>query len=68
MRLPPTVSRVRLGSSFLGAVVHTDMGVGGVAAAISKDLIALDEDNCVVAFADLYNFPQSSLYLGLMRR
>ncbi len=63
------------------AVVYTDAGVGGVAAAIGRDLIALDEDNCVGAFADardalqqtgkfllVYNLPQSSLYLGSMRR
>ena len=34
------------------AVVDTDVGVGGVAAAISRDLFALDEDNCVGAFTD----------------
>ncbi len=34
------------------AVVYTDAGVGGVAAAISRDLFALDGDNCVGAFAD----------------
>ncbi len=34
------------------AVVYTDAGVGGVTAAIGRDLIAHDEDNCVGAFAD----------------
>ncbi len=35
-----------------GAVVYTDTCLGGVAVVISRDLIALDEDNYVDAFAD----------------
>ena len=34
------------------AVVYTDTGIGGVAAAIGRDLFVFDEDNCVGAFAD----------------
>ncbi len=34
-----------VGVVLLGVVVYTDVGVGGVAAAIGRDLIALDEDN-----------------------
>ena len=41
-----------VGVFLFGAVVDTDASVGGVAAAIGKDLFALDEDNCVGAFAD----------------
>ena len=41
-----------VGVILFGVVVYTDAGVGGVAAAIGRDLIALDEDNCVGAFAD----------------
>ncbi len=33
-------------------VAYTDAGVASVAATIGRDLIALDEDNCVGAFAD----------------
>ena len=41
-----------VGVIFFGAVVYTDAGVGGVAVATGRDLIAIDEDNCVGAFAD----------------
>ena len=41
-----------VGAILIWAVVYTDAGIGGVAAAIGRDLIALDEDNCVGAFAD----------------
>ena len=41
-----------VGVFLFGAVVYTDAGVGGVAAAIGRDLFALDEDNCVGAFND----------------
>ncbi len=34
------------------AVVDTDTGVGGITAAIGRDLFALDEYNCLGAFAD----------------
>ncbi len=37
---------------FFGAVVDTDTSIGGIAAAIGRDLFALDEDNCGGAFAD----------------
>ncbi len=41
-----------VGVILFGVVVYTDVGVGDVATAIGRDLIALDEDNCVGAFAD----------------
>ena len=41
-----------VGVFLFGAVVDTDAGVGGIVAAIGRDLFALDEDNCVGAFAD----------------
>ncbi len=41
-----------VGVFLFGAVVDTDTGVGGIAAAIGRDLFALDENNCVGAFAD----------------
>ena len=41
-----------VGVILFGAVVYTDTGIGVVAAAIGRDLIALDEDTCVGAFAD----------------
>ncbi len=41
-----------VGVILFGAVVYTDAGIGGAAAAIGRDLITLDEDNCVGAFAD----------------
>ena len=41
-----------VGVFLFGAVVDTDVDVGGVAVAIGRDLAALDEDNCVGAFAD----------------
>ena len=44
-----------VGVVLFGAVVYTDASVGGVAAAIGRDLIALDEDNCVGAFADAWD-------------
>jgi hypothetical protein len=41
-----------VGVILFGAIVYTDAGICGVAAAISRDLIVLDGDNCVGAFAD----------------
>ncbi len=41
-----------VGVILIGAVVYTDAGIDGVAAAIGRDLIALDEDNCVGAFGE----------------
>ncbi len=41
-----------IGVFLFGAVVYTDAGIGGVAAAIGRDLCAFDEDNCFGAFAD----------------
>jgi hypothetical protein len=41
-----------VGVFLFGVVVYTDASVGGVTAAIDRDLFALDEDNCVGAFAD----------------
>ena len=55
MRLLLTVTRVPLGVVLCGVVVYTDTGVGGVAAAIGRDLIALDEDSCIGAFADAWD-------------
>jgi hypothetical protein len=31
---------------------YADAGAGGAAAAIGRDLVALDKDNCIGAFAD----------------
>lgn len=41
-----------VGVFLFAAVVDTDAGVGGVTAAIGRDLVTLDEDNCVGALAD----------------
>jgi hypothetical protein len=41
-----------IGVFLFGVVVYTDVGVGSVTSAVGKDLFALDEDNCVGAFAD----------------
>ena len=55
-----------VGVILFGAVVYTDVGVGGVAAAIGRDLIALDEDNCVGAFADAKDaLRQTGNFLGV---
>ena len=42
-----------VGVVLFGAVVYTDAGVGGVAVAVGRDLVALNEDNCVGAFSDV---------------
>ena len=55
MRLLLTVTRVPLGVVLCGVVVYTDMGVGGVTAAIGRDLIVFDKDNCVGAFAEAWD-------------
>ncbi len=44
-----------VGVVLFGVVVYTDTGVGGVAAAIGRDFIVLDEDNCVGAFAGAWD-------------
>ena len=44
-----------VGVFLFGEVVDTDAEVGGVAAAIGRDLFAFDEDNRVGAFADTGN-------------
>ena len=44
-----------VGVVLFGAVVYTDAGIGGVAAAIGRDLITLDEDNCGGVFSDAWD-------------
>ncbi len=52
-----------VGVFLFGAVVDTDAEVGGVAAVIGRDLFALDEDNCVGAFADAGDALQTGKFL-----
>ena len=44
-----------VGVVLVAVVVYTEAGVGGVAAVIGRDLIVIDEDNCVGAFADVWD-------------
>ena len=53
--LPPTVRRVRLGSSFLGAIGYADAPICDILELGEWDFIVCDEHNSIGAFADTGN-------------
>jgi hypothetical protein len=64
-----------IGISLLRMIVDAHASVCDVFASVNRDVVLSDEDNHVGAFANAgdalgkaTNLPQSSLYLGFMRR